>query len=289
MKLTDSRNFVTIFNGLKKTPCKKRGMLMFGDEEQSHKKYANMRKKKAPNAEVLQRVKTFLAPWFASVKRKLTSLKLLHPPRRTSGVLMLVSRAGCRAQKRHWDYDPALVQPIIKAKKYIGVPLSVFVSFTPTGSKLEVVDVDGIPTFVPIPFGSMMVITGDVLHAGCAYDEPNLRGFMHVEHDMCLFQEDEVHLATHRTKNPLPVSPPPAAGHQTPVSTAAKSIDLATPVPIATLVPDTQKAGWRSRTLGTRRKKNKSTKKNTDSESITTQTQIIRDGILARQLDKHDV
>lgn len=102
-RLVDTHNFVSIFNGQKRE-CKKRGMMLFGDATAAHKKYQNTRKKKARDVAVLQRVETFLKPWFTAVKRKLAELKLLPSHHPVVLLLVLVSHrplVACRTQKIH--------------------------------------------------------------------------------------------------------------------------------------------------------------------------------------------
>ena len=118
-------------------------------------------------------------------------------PRRAMPPILLISEAGCVKQRLHYDYDPKKVQDLIKQKNYVGVPVSVLVGFTPGGSRLTIQLQKDEPETVEIDFGEMLIFTGDVVHAGGAYTDFNIRGFLHVEHAGCLtFEHDVVHVQT---------------------------------------------------------------------------------------------
>ena len=46
---------------------------------------------------------------------------------------LIVSFPPCKMQKLHWDFDPDVVQGLIQAKKYEGIPISTIASFSPNG------------------------------------------------------------------------------------------------------------------------------------------------------------
>ena len=245
--LRGTNNFVPIFNGRKKTACKRRAMVLFSDFD-AVARYPGTEALPASDPATLKRIKDYLMPWFDAMKRKLKALQLLAAPRHTREEVVLVSLAGCQKQALHWDYDPVLVQPLIEDKKYIGVPLSVLVSFTPRGSRLDVEDADsGVVESVVVPFGSMLIWTGDVVHAGDKYSEINLRGFLHCEHPSLTFKDDEVHLSLSKkasvdddlqTATPIPEATAIETGTTPPIQIATAIPPGTTPpIQIATAIP----------------------------------------------------
>ena len=192
LALKDTNNMVPIFNGRGARNDKKRHQLLFHEFDVTSV-YPGMSRRPDSDPEVLGRVDAFLKDWYGYIRRKLESLKIITKTRKAGNPLLLVSLDGCKRQKLHWDYPPNKVQALIAEKQYDDVPVSVLTSFTPKGSGLVIKDAKGSRQHVKLPFGAMIVFTGDVLHAGESYKEFNLRGFMHVENkDVLAFKTDEV-------------------------------------------------------------------------------------------------
>ena len=82
---------------------------------------------------VLARVETFLNKWFQQMAEQVRRLGLLAPPRTKGEDKLIVSFPPCKMQKLHWDFDPDVVQGLIQAKKYEGIPISTIASFSPNG------------------------------------------------------------------------------------------------------------------------------------------------------------
>jgi hypothetical protein len=81
----------------------------------------------------------------------------------------IASEPLCPGQRRHWDYDPALVgcAPRKPRSGLLG---------TMHGARLIVYDEElGHDVVVPITRGSILLFDGDVAHAGASYHEPNTR------------------------------------------------------------------------------------------------------------------
>ena len=95
-------------------------------------------------------------------------------------VNIIQSLPGCRAQKLHWDYDPAHVTARPPGSRK---PASAFLALEP-GTRLHVYDaVRKAHTQVVVPPGCMLIFEGDVAHAGMWYVSKNLR--VHVYLDVC--------------------------------------------------------------------------------------------------------
>ena len=192
--LEGTNNYVPIFNQPGKTNDGLRSMLLFSDFKVAKRFPPNPAKTASP-PEVMERVQNFLKPWFAKMLHKLHKLKLAEPPRCAREPLLLVSKPGCQKQRWHWDFNPAKVQALMAASKYEGVPLSCLCSFTPGGSALDLQNNDGTVKHIRIPFGSMIIFTGDIIHCGSQYNDYNVRGFYHVHHQtLCPFSEDTVYM-----------------------------------------------------------------------------------------------
>ena len=84
---------------------------------------------------------------------------------------------------------------------------------------------------VAVKFGSMVIFTGDVVHAGSAYKSTNVRGFYHVVHEaLCPYDPDLIYTQIRKTP-PAPAMASPATNSVTPVVdvTTPPSVDVATP------------------------------------------------------------
>ena len=194
LKLKGTNNMVPIFNGRGSRNDKKRHQLLFNPEFDARAVYPGMPRRPPSDPAVLGRVNAFLKGWWVYIRKKLEALKIITAYRKTGDPHLLMSLDGCKVQKMHWDYPAAKVQALIEDGKYEDVPVSVLTSFTPGGSAIMIKDGTKKSKKVDLPFGSMVVFTGDVLHAGAAYKDFNLRGFMHVENkDVLAFKTDEVY------------------------------------------------------------------------------------------------
>ena len=178
--LKGTNNYVPIING-HKTNDNKRAQLMF-EEFDVTKKYPGCRPCPPSDPVILKRIHKFLQQWYAQIIAKRRRLKIVHGSHRALPPKLLISEAGCVKQKLHYDYNPKKVQDLIKQKNNAGVPLSVLIGFTPGGSRLTIQLQKDEPETVEIDFGEMLIFTGNVVHAGGAYTDFNIRGFLHVEH-----------------------------------------------------------------------------------------------------------
>ena len=199
--LYGTNNLVTIFNDeTGRNQDGRRSTLLFSNFKVETRFPPNKPKPDSP-PEVMERVKNFLQPWYDAMLRKLKNLKLIEHPRYAREPILLVSQPGCKKQVWHWDFDPAKVQALMKEGKLEGVPLSCLCSFTPDGSSLEMLQKDGTCKHIDIPFGAMIIFTGDCIHSGSQYDDVNFRGFFHVHHEtLCPYNEDTVYLQTVATR-----------------------------------------------------------------------------------------
>ena len=233
LKILDgTNNMVTIFNDKDKDGL--RSMLLFSTFK-VEKRFPPQKPKPPSPSEVLDRIDKFLRPWYQAMLRKLTKLKLVEHPRHARKPILLVSQPGCKKQVWHWDFEPAKVHALMKEGKLEGVPLSCLCSFTPTGSSLDLLNKDGTAKRIHLPFGSMAIFTGDVIHSGSPYDDINVRGFFHVEHaTLCPFTEDTVYFRQH-----------PAT--ETPASTATETSASSASVTAASSSSDTTKKRLGSR------------------------------------------
>ena len=97
---------------------------------------------------------------------------------------LLGSKAGCRQQHRHWDWDPASVDAL-NDRLPRGVVLA-----CEDGARLvvfnDVHDVEG--QYVELNAGDVLLFDGDVLHAGAQYEKDNLR--LHVYLDVPALQHE---------------------------------------------------------------------------------------------------
>ena len=194
LKLKGTNNMVPIFNGRGSRNDKKRHQLLFNPEFDARAVYPGMPRRPASDPAVLGRVNAFLEGWWVYIRKKLEALKIITGYRKTGDPHLLMSLEGCKVQKMHWDYPAAKVQALIEDGQYEDVPVSVLTSFTPGGSAIMIKDGPRKSKKVDLPFGSMVVFTGDVLHAGAGYKDFNLRGFMHVENkDVLAFKTDQVY------------------------------------------------------------------------------------------------
>ena len=178
------------------------------------------------------RVWKFFAPMFKSMELKLRALHLIQEPRRTSEPKLLISQPGCARQMLHYDFDAAVVSALRQRNQLIGVPISVLCSFTPGGSTLLIREAPDKPArSVAVKFGSMVIFTGDVVHAGSASKATNVRGFYHVVHEgLCPYDPDLIYTQIRKTP-PAPAMASPATNSVTPVVdvTTPPSVDVATP------------------------------------------------------------
>ena len=90
---------------------------------------------------------------------------------------LLGSKAGCRQQHRHWDWDPASVDAL-NDRLPRGVVLA-----CEDGARLvvfrDVHDVEG--QYVELNAGDVLLFDGDVLHAGALYEKDNLRVHVYLD------------------------------------------------------------------------------------------------------------
>ena len=192
-QLRGTTNYVEIFNnGIGGKSDKKRQMVVFTANglKEFHSSTVGKRTSSPP---VLKRILKTVRPWFLLVSKKIKALKLLESPRTKSDPVLLVSEANCAPQKMHWDFDPNTVQSLIQANKLEAVPVSVWSSFTPNGSDLSV-QVKGTVKTVSVDFGDVVVFTGDLIHAGAGSKALNVRGFFHVNHPDCKYNQKDVWL-----------------------------------------------------------------------------------------------
>ena len=208
-KLYGTNNMVNIFNG-RGTSGKndgKRFQMMFTKFD-VRKKYPGVKKMPVSDPGILARVEGFVRPWFQRMEQKLKSLALIASPRMRGEYKLLVSKPGCAEQNLHYDFDPQIVQKLIKSNLLHGVPLSALCSFTPEGSTLVIQHPEsGKVNQVRLDFGDMVVFTGDLVHAGAAYAKLNVRGFVHVTHEvLCPYEPDIVHF---QLNPPTPTSAAP--------------------------------------------------------------------------------
>ena len=201
-RLKGRKNFVEIFNDkFGKQSDHKRHMVVFNDT--GVKEFGGSATRPASTPDVLARVRSFVRPWFCHLLNKIKSLQLLQFPRVNADPVLLVSEPGCAEQKMHWDFDPKIVRSLVESKNFAGVPVSVWCSFTPTGSDL-VVSVRGKVKNVHVDFGDCVVFTGDLVHAGSASKDYNVRGFFHVNHpEDCPYNQKQVWLQLAK-ENPQP-------------------------------------------------------------------------------------
>ena len=100
------------------------------------KKFPGVGPRPPSDPEVLSRVEGFTDKWFRQMEHQLEKLGLLNSPRKKSDNKVLVGFPPCAAQKLHWDFDPDVVQTLIKEEKFEGIPISTICSFSPQGSSL---------------------------------------------------------------------------------------------------------------------------------------------------------
>ena len=87
--------------------------------------------------------------------------------------VVLASAAGCPAQPPHLDYDPDLLEGVAPEDLPLGAILAL-----EGGTKLDVYGLyqaRGKRLQAAIPEGAVLVFRGDLVHAGSAYDKPNVR------------------------------------------------------------------------------------------------------------------
>ena len=183
--LYGTNNCVRIFNNRDdshshKKDDGKRHMLLFS-KFKVQEKFPGMARAATSDPEIMARIWKFFAPWYKSMELKLRALHLIQEPRRTSEPKLLISQPGCARQMLHYDFDATVVSALRQRNQLIGVPISVLCSFTPGGSTLLIREAPDKPArSVTVKFGSMVIFTGDVVHAGSAYKLTNVRGFYHV-------------------------------------------------------------------------------------------------------------
>ena len=85
---------------------------------------------------------------------------------------MLHSRQRCHEQKRHWDYNPDLLEGRQGRK-----PASVILALEPGARVIFFEDEYMATGKVPVQLnpGDLLVFDGDVSHAGASYAMPNTR------------------------------------------------------------------------------------------------------------------
>lgn len=152
-KLRGTNNCVPIFNGSKKndfsrcqfrvsppTSALTHTLCIYTHSHTTYthrfevsKKFKGCGPAKKSDPIVLARVETFLNKWFQQMAEQVRRLGLLAPPRTKGEDKLIVSFPPCKMQKLHWDFDPDVVQGLIQAKKYEGIPISTIASFSPNG------------------------------------------------------------------------------------------------------------------------------------------------------------
>ena len=108
-------------------------------------------------------------PFYFTFTSALESIGLVRG--RTIGrMVALHSRAGCKQQQWHYDYDPTLVASVRKKPYGAVVALE-------HGTKLAI---HGVGDVLLNP-GDCLVFDGDCVHAGSAYDAPNTRVHVYLD------------------------------------------------------------------------------------------------------------
>ena len=108
-------------------------------------------------------------PFYKTFKRALEKTGTLRG--RTFGSMVVIhSHEGCKRQRWHYDYDPALVSKV--RKKPCGALLAI-----EEGTTLSIHG-EGNVSLNP---GDCLVFDGDCVHAGSEYDAPNTRVHVYLE------------------------------------------------------------------------------------------------------------
>ena len=84
---------------------------------------------------------------------------------------LIRSKPGCSQQYYHTDYPPGLVESLAPDDR----PYTLIVALSSYGADLQIIDRGGNAITVHINCGDGLVFAGDIVHAGAAYADTNLR------------------------------------------------------------------------------------------------------------------